>query len=98
MKTPGVVFHPENLTIIVQGEWCDYELDLERANTPSELLDWIFQITQKTWMTPELTYQFLRALNEACRAVFRDGIQGTYCPWGSSRKVDWRKGKSLAGR
>lgn len=48
MKTPGVVFHPENLTIIVQGEWCDYELDLERANTPSELLDWIFQITQKT--------------------------------------------------
>lgn len=29
MKIPGVAFHQENLTITVQGEWCDYELDNE---------------------------------------------------------------------
>lgn len=36
-----------------------YDVDLERCNTPAEVLDWIFQVKQKTWCTPEIIFDLL---------------------------------------
>ena len=41
-----------------------YYVDLERCRTSAELLDWIFQINQKTWATPEIVKDLLDAIDD----------------------------------
>lgn len=44
-----------------------YEVDLEECRTSAETLDWICQITEKTWATPEVVGWLVRALNDLLR-------------------------------
>lgn len=42
-------FDSENLTLTHEG----YEIDLETIDSPAEMLDWISQLAQKSWITPD---------------------------------------------
>jgi len=42
----------------------EYGVDLERCKTSSAILDWIIQIAQKVWATPEDIGNLVRALDE----------------------------------
>ncbi len=42
-----------------------YEVDLERVGSAIDALDWLCQVAQKTWATPEIVADLLRAL-ECC--------------------------------
>jgi hypothetical protein len=39
---------------IFPGQRGGYDINLERCLTPAQALDWIFQVSGKAWMTPDL--------------------------------------------
>jgi hypothetical protein len=45
-----------------RGHW-QYEIDLDRCTTSAQVLDWIFQIVQKSWATDRVLSALLHALN-----------------------------------
>ncbi len=58
-------YNKDTLTIVYHsGEKWEYEVDLERCKTTSDILDWIVQIAQKAWATPEDIGNLVRALDE----------------------------------
>lgn len=59
-----------------------YEIDLEQFDTSAEMLDTIFQVTQKTWCTAQDAKDFL----EAIRDLFNP--QATLCSFGVDRKFN----------
>jgi hypothetical protein len=62
-----------------------YEIDLESVNTSAQMLDWIFQVTAKTWHTDEDTAGLI--------AAFRDLFdpQANLCSCGMSYKINPKK-------
>lgn len=84
-------FNKANLTL--ECEY--YEIDLERCNSPAEILDWIFQVKNKGWITPELMDDLLTAFEHACDEVFDNNIQGLFCPFGEGRVANWKTGKRI---
>ncbi|MBN1841502.1 MAG: hypothetical protein JW883_04360 [Deltaproteobacteria bacterium] len=79
------------LTITLDTGQHKYEVDLERCNTPGQVLDWIFQVFSKRWATPELMYDFLEALNVACHRFHGTSVQGCLCSFGANKRVKWSK-------
>ena len=69
-----------------------YEIDLERSNTPAQILDWIYQLDQKIWMTNDLMGQIIQAYDDACEKVFHAYMQSVFCGSGIPREADWKKG------
>jgi len=67
------------LTFYKQPGWWVYEVDLDRCSTSAQVLDWIFQITQKRWATDHV----LAALRHALNAMLRP--QATLCGSGCER-------------
>jgi hypothetical protein len=57
------------------GEDYEYEIDLECINNSAQMLDWIFQVRQKTWASNEVTGELLNALED----IFAPQI--TLCSW-----------------
>lgn len=55
-----IVVDESYLTINVD-EGYQYEISLERINTPVKILQWVIHLTEKTWMTTELMRQFTMA-------------------------------------
>jgi hypothetical protein len=92
MKKSMVRFVKENLTleITIDGKLM-YEVDLEKCDDSAEILDYILQIHDKTWSTPELVCELLDALNFASEQVHGEPIQGVYCSFGASKQVPWKK-------
>jgi hypothetical protein len=41
-----------------------YEVDLDTAITPAGMLDWIFQVYRKSWLTPQDVFDLLQALDD----------------------------------
>ncbi|HOD64858.1 MAG TPA: hypothetical protein PKO04_11390 [Smithellaceae bacterium] len=68
-----------------------YEVDLDSCNDPAGVLDWIFQVTNKTWCTPEIAFAMLYAFDEAFVEAFGETVQGAICHGG---KVSWREYRS----
>lgn len=88
------IFNPEILTIDIYEEGrsgISYQVDLEECVDSAELLDFIFQVNDKTWFTSEMTYELLWSLEFACHKVFNNNLQGVYCPCGRGNKVNWKK-------
>lgn len=58
-------FNPSNLCLEFHhnGRWM-YEIDLEECKTSAEVLDWVFQISQKTWASPGIVHSMLAALSD----------------------------------
>ncbi len=48
-------FDPETgvVDFYMDGHWI-YDVDLNRFKDPAEALDWIRQLVQKNWVTPEI--------------------------------------------
>jgi hypothetical protein len=84
---------PRGIDIIGTGHAYEYyEIDLEMCNTAAQLLDYIAQVSYKTWMTPELFDDLFRTIKQACKDIIGNSIQGVFCPSGQDTKVDWKKG------
>lgn len=67
-----------------------YDVDLDRCRTSAEVLDWIFQITAKTWASPEIVKDLLQAIRDLL------GPQATLCSYGVGSTINPRE--LLAGR
>ncbi len=87
MKWGNWVFDTTNLTLIHENE--NYEIDLEVINSSSEMLDWIFQIRNKEWGTPQAIYDLLLAFEEILEP------QLNYCSFGNDKNAS---GSELAKR
>jgi hypothetical protein len=59
----------------------DYAVDLETCRTPAQVLDWITQVTAKTWADDRTLAGLLRALDDVLNP------QARLCPGGRSRRL-----------
>lgn len=59
-----------------------YEIDLDRIHNSAGMLDIIFQVTSKQWMTLEDRAELI----EAFREIFDP--QAHLCSWGESMEID----------
>lgn len=65
--------------LVLRHEETDYEIDLETCTSSASVLDWIFQIHGKTWMTDADRGDLLRAMNVILHP------QATLCSGGMDR-------------
>ncbi len=72
-------YDSEQLIVRYRDEAMNYEIELEHIDTSAAALDWIAQISQKTWETPEVVGDLVRLLD----AIL--DFQGHYCSFGSER-------------
>lgn len=63
-----------------------YRLDLERCASPTEMLDWIYQIHGKDWCDAELIHELLTVLD-----ILSGGIQGTSFTTESCKGFNWKQ-------
>lgn len=84
-RVRSVCFDPGTLTVQFLGEgrrWL-YEVDLERAKTPQELLSWCFHIMQKDWGTPQVVGAMLKIVDrvvwESTQKPGRPGVTAEHC-------------------
>ena len=77
--TPGSTwrFHQKALTLVHQDT--GYDVDLETCRTCPELADWIFQVTNKNWVSTEDLGFLIRDLNTLL------GPQGSLCSCGKEK-------------
>lgn len=87
----AATFDQKNLTITVRSNHDEFVIDLEEAGTSAELLDWIFQLLGKSWITPDLMFEALMAINDACMIVFGASVQYRFCPFGEPKAVNWKR-------
>jgi hypothetical protein len=92
-KIPIIEFRPHNLTIMVDVKY-PYEIDLEACNSTAQVLDFILQVSGKTWATDETVGKLVRCFKEAAKCIFNEQAQGVMCPWGNHMKIDWAKGET----
>lgn len=104
MMTPETrSFHPrvtvdlENHLIVVHGR-PPYEIDLETFTDAASVLDWILQVSLKSWCDRALLGELAMAIETACIEWFDDTAQGVFCPGGESRQVDWLAKESVPVR
>ena len=53
-----------NWTLVHTGEGKGYEIDLEKMNTTGQMLDWIFQMSKKAWVTRQDIGDLVKALDD----------------------------------
>ena len=68
--------------LVLTLEEDQYEIDLEEIRNSAEMLDWIFQLLNKGWTTPQMMYDFLIALE----CLFSP--QSNICSFGVNREID----------
>jgi hypothetical protein len=79
-------YHPENLTLECRDErGFIYEVDLERCSTSAEVLDWIFQVSKKTWATADIVKDLLTAFDDLLSP------QARLCSFGRGGRIDPRE-------
>jgi hypothetical protein len=64
-----------------------YEIYLDECNSCAQILDWIIQVSQKTWATNDVIGELVRGLDDIL------DIQGNFCGGGQSREAN---GKEIA--
>jgi hypothetical protein len=65
-------------------EGCAYYVDLEECRTPEALLDWIFQLEEKSWVGPQCMREFLSLVDRVLN------VQPRLCPGGQRRVISLR--------
>jgi len=60
-------------------EYPFYEIDLARCNSSSEILDWIIQVSRKTWATTATVGSLVKAFDD----LF--DLQANVCSWGRNK-------------
>lgn len=80
-------FDPENLTLSIPSlASATYDVDLERCNDSAQVLDWILQVSHKTWASPEDIGYLVYALDELAGGL---GLQEKVCPGGVNKKFEF---------
>lgn len=74
-------FDADLLTLDLKTPTAEYQIDLERCNTPAEMLDWIFQVHSKTWATPAILAGLLQALYDVIDP------QASLCSFGNPSSI-----------
>lgn len=103
-NTAGVTFRFNrkalSLEMLDKYGSCYYDIDLECCTDSAGLLDYILQIALKShpMFAPAVVGDLICALEDAAFENFGTNLQGLYCPFGKSQKVDWRKRKRKARR
>ncbi|HEY3451909.1 MAG TPA: hypothetical protein VGK67_36460 [Myxococcales bacterium] len=73
-------FKPETLVLACEAaEAKGYEVDLERCTTSAEMLDWLCQVAEKDWATPDTVGNLVLAFNDLLRpnaTVCSMGVEG----------------------
>ena len=85
-------FNQENLTLTLEATdgpfdptgGFFYEIDVEKCGTPAQMLDWIFQMEAKIFVTDKDLSDLVRALNVLLYP------QATLCSFGHPKKLDVR--------
>jgi hypothetical protein len=95
-----VYFQKSNLTIQIESDdgkdWL-YEVDLENCTDSAQILDYILQIADKDWCTPQILYDLIKEIEKASREVHRKNAQGVFCPLGENQKVSWVRSNTTKG-
>jgi|SRR5712691_4670156 len=71
-----------NLTLALQTAENKYKIDLESVTDSAEMLDWIFQLRMKVWVTNDI----IGDLASAFRDLFNP--QATICSGGHNRTIN----------
>ena len=71
------------LTFPPTGYW----IDLDSCTNAAQFLDWILQISHKTWAPPSVVGELVTALD----CIFGHRLQGKVCPWGENRHIEPRR-------
>ena len=57
-----------------------YEVDLEEMESSAAVLDWIVQVSNKTWATPVVVGELVRSIDRVL------DLQANYCSQGIERR------------
>jgi len=79
----------KNLTIKVTGS--SYEIDMEKWTSAAKLLDSLYQLSHKSFMTTYIFWDLINTVDQVCKDVFDRDVQGVFCPFGRETKVNWKK-------
>lgn len=86
-------YNAHNLTLEYGNGFNPYYLDLEECKNSAGLLDWIFQVCNKSWMTTDERGHLLEAIDDLLHP------QANLCSFGVDRKFDvtaYLRGKEAA--
>ena len=86
----------DNLTIQIltdEGSWL-YEIDVERCRSSAETLNWLYQVLYKSWCSPQVIFDIMWALEQACQKYHHKSVQGAFCGLGKDHRVKWPFGGS----
>jgi hypothetical protein len=73
-----------------------YDVDLSRAQSAIDIMDWILHIKAKNWGTPEVIYELISKFEEAYRVAFGRDMRYWICQ-SPEKKVDWKSVKIPKG-
>ena len=88
-----VYYQEKDLTIQIFSDetkknWL-YEVDLKSCIDSAQLLDYFFQIANKTWCTPQILYDLVQEIEKACQHKHQENAQAVFCPFGRNPKIKW---------
>ena len=63
----------------------NYDVELNECRNSAEVLDWILQVTHKTWMTPHGVRDFVKVINDILHP------QGNICSGGVDTTINPRQ-------
>jgi hypothetical protein len=69
-------------TLVLRHKKILYEIYLDECKSSAQILDWIIQISQKSWATNDDIGELVRALDDILN------IQGHFCGSGQSHEAD----------
>ena len=69
---------------IVTPNGGEYDIGLDRVTTPAEALHWLCHMTEKSWFTPQMTYDLIKVIKRVTT------INEYCCPdiWENGKKHD----------
>lgn len=71
-----------------------YSIHIHQLTDTAEVLDFLFQVSGKGWCKSKHIKGFLDCLEEVSDKYFDENAQGVFSPFGSFRKIDWKKKQS----
>ena len=82
-------FKPATSCLVYEHGVTWYEIDLETCNSSAAILDWIFQLQQKTWMTAHDMRDLLTALQDILHPQANYVHSGSRTPTGRQLARDY---------
>ncbi len=76
-------YAPGDRTLVLKDGPETYEVYLDDLHDSASILDWILQVSEKIWATPEHVGYLVQALDKVS-----DGLQGKVCPGGQNQQFD----------